>query len=57
MGNLRAAEIPLPLLSQHMPLLYRRVVEGSCAALPEPLVRESVSVVLESYTAATTPGA
>ena len=55
MDNLCAAEIPLPLLSQHLPLQYRRVMEGSCAALPEHLVRESVSVVLESYTAATTP--
>jgi D-tagatose-1,6-bisphosphate aldolase subunit GatZ/KbaZ len=56
MDNLREVEIPLPLLSQHLPLLYRRVAEGSCAALPEPLVQESISLVLESYSAAATPG-
>jgi hypothetical protein len=54
--NLREVEIPLPLLSQHLPLLCRRVTEGSCAALPEPLGQESISLVLESYSAATTPG-
>jgi D-tagatose-1,6-bisphosphate aldolase subunit GatZ/KbaZ len=52
MENLRATSVPLPLMSQYLPLLYRRVVDGRCAESPEALLRESVVVVLEDYAAA-----
>lgn len=56
MRNLARSGIPLPLLSQHLPLQYRRVIEGRCALDPESLVRESVIMVLEDYTSAATAG-
>ena len=55
MRNLGKSGIPLPLLSQHLPLQYRRVIEGRCALDPESLVRESVIMVLEDYAPAATP--
>ncbi len=53
MGNLRGTDIPLPLVSQYVPRIYPRVVEGLCAADPQSLVRESICMVLEDYAAAT----
>jgi len=52
MSNLEAREIPLPLLSQFLPLQHRRIMEGLCEARPAALLRESVLIVLEDYAAA-----
>ncbi|MGA2613150.1 MAG: class II D-tagatose-bisphosphate aldolase, non-catalytic subunit [Spirochaetia bacterium] len=53
MANLRAIEIPLPLLSQYLPLQYRGVIEGRCGSDPDTLVRRSIIAVLEDYASAT----
>jgi D-tagatose-1,6-bisphosphate aldolase subunit GatZ/KbaZ len=50
--NLTGGSIPLPLLSQHLPLQYRAVREGLVAPDPAALLRESVCVVLRQYSAA-----
>ena len=52
MSNLERREIPLPLLSQFLPLQHRRIVAGLCEPGPAALLRESVLIVLEDYAAA-----
>jgi D-tagatose-1,6-bisphosphate aldolase subunit GatZ/KbaZ len=51
-SNLAAAPLPLPLLSQFLPLQYHAVREHKIAADPASLVHESVRVVLRDYSAA-----
>jgi D-tagatose-1,6-bisphosphate aldolase subunit GatZ/KbaZ len=55
MDNLSERRIPLPLLSQFLPLQHRRIAEGRCEADPASLLRESVLMVLEGYSAAVNP--
>ena len=52
LANLAGGSIPLPLLSQHLPLQYRAVREGLVAPEPAALLCESVCVVLRQYSAA-----
>ncbi len=52
MANLAARPLPLPLLSQHLPLLYRAVREGKTSPRPGDLSREAVRLVLKDYSAA-----
>lgn len=47
--NLAAEPIPLPLLSQHLPLQYRKVRQGTLAANPHELILDQVQEVLRSY--------
>jgi len=51
--NLAEKEMPLTLLSQHVPHLYPLIADGRLAAEPQALVRESICLVLEGYAAAT----
>jgi D-tagatose-1,6-bisphosphate aldolase subunit GatZ/KbaZ len=48
-SNLRAREIPLPLLSQYFPAQAPRVLGGTLSADPEALVKDRVCDVLRSY--------
>lgn len=50
--NLKAAGIPEPLLSQHLPRQYMLVRESRLAADPETLAIEAVRTVLRDYAAA-----
>lgn len=47
--NLSAVEIPLPLLSQHLPNQYARVREARLAPRPDALVIDHVQDVLRTY--------
>ncbi|MDQ0771953.1 D-tagatose-1,6-bisphosphate aldolase subunit GatZ/KbaZ [Streptomyces aurantiacus] len=47
--NLSALDIPLPLLSAHLPDQYRRVRTGELAATPRDLVVDRVRDVLRDY--------
>lgn len=52
LDNLARTEIPLTLLSQFLPLQYRRVRENCLRPEPVALLRESVRSVLRDYSAA-----
>ena len=47
--NLRAVEIPFPLISAHLPAQYERVRRGLLAAEPEALAIDRVRDVLRDY--------
>ncbi|MGY3966509.1 tagatose-bisphosphate aldolase subunit KbaZ [Aeromonas enteropelogenes] len=49
LANLAAEPIPLPLLSQHMPLQYRKVRQGTLSANPHDLILDQVQEVLRHY--------
>jgi D-tagatose-1,6-bisphosphate aldolase subunit GatZ/KbaZ len=48
-ANLSALDIPLPLLSAHLPGQYRRVRTGALAATPQDLVVDRIRDVLRDY--------
>jgi D-tagatose-1,6-bisphosphate aldolase subunit GatZ/KbaZ len=52
LANLRATEIPLPVLSAHLPEQYARVRAGDLVADPAALAIDRVRDVLRGYTAA-----
>ncbi|MFQ2037627.1 tagatose-bisphosphate aldolase subunit KbaZ [Aeromonas veronii] len=54
LANLAAEPIPLPLLSQHLPLQYRKVRQGSLSANPHDLILDQVQEVLRHYASACT---
>jgi D-tagatose-1,6-bisphosphate aldolase subunit GatZ/KbaZ len=49
LGNLAAVEIPLPLISQHLPDQYARIRAGELSAEPRALVIDRVRDVLRAY--------
>jgi D-tagatose-1,6-bisphosphate aldolase subunit GatZ/KbaZ len=49
LSNLSAVTIPLPLLSQYLPVQYERVRDGQLDAAPESLVMDHVKQVLRTY--------
>lgn len=49
LANLRAAPIPLALLSQYFPAQYGRVRDGTLAADPEAIIRDRIRDVLRPY--------
>lgn len=51
-ANLRAIDVPLPLLSQFLPNQYQRVRQGSLAPEPTALVIDKVRDVLRAYSSA-----
>jgi D-tagatose-1,6-bisphosphate aldolase subunit GatZ/KbaZ len=53
--NLRAEEIPWPLLSQYMPDQYRKIRAGALTTDPEVIARDRVTDLLDEYLNATTP--
>ena len=48
-------DIPLPLLSAHLPLQYARVRRGELAARPRDLAMDHVRDVLRDYDRASHP--
>jgi D-tagatose-1,6-bisphosphate aldolase subunit GatZ/KbaZ len=56
LANLRQSPPPLALLSQFMPLQYRKIREGRLAARPEDLVRDGIREVLRGYSQALRAG-
>lgn len=54
-ANLRAAGLPLPMLSQHLPLQYDRVRLGLLAGDPEAIAVDHVQQVLRGYSRACSP--
>lgn len=50
--NLAAQEIPLPLLSQYMPVQYSAVRSGELEATPRSLIRHHIMQVTDCYAAA-----
>lgn len=52
MSNLAAADIPLPLLGQYMPLQYAAVRAGELEPKPEALVKHHIRRVTAMYAAA-----
>lgn len=55
LDNLAAQDIPLPLLSAHLPNQYARVRRGELAAEPRELAVDRVRDVLRDYAKACTP--
>ena len=49
LARLHGARIPETLVSQFLPLLYRRVMEGRLQPEPQALLREAVGDVLRVY--------
>jgi len=52
LGNLSTHTIPLPLLSQYLPMQYDRVRDGRLDPAPETLVLDHVQDVLRTYAVA-----
>ncbi|MEN0628810.1 tagatose-bisphosphate aldolase subunit KbaZ [Phytobacter ursingii] len=50
--NLAAIPLPLPLISQYLPLQYNRLREGAIAATPHALVIDHIQDILRQYHAA-----
>ena len=53
--NLAAVELPLPLISAHLPGQYARIRRGELAAQPHDLVIDHVRDVLRAYASACDP--
>jgi D-tagatose-1,6-bisphosphate aldolase subunit GatZ/KbaZ len=51
-SNLADESIPLPLISQYLPLQYAKVREGKIAAMPHELIIDHIQDVLRQYHAA-----
>jgi D-tagatose-1,6-bisphosphate aldolase subunit GatZ/KbaZ len=49
LANLAAVELPLPLISQHLPDQYARIRRGELSAQPHALVIDHVRDVLRAY--------
>jgi D-tagatose-1,6-bisphosphate aldolase subunit GatZ/KbaZ len=50
--NLAAIPLPLPLISQYLPLQYNRLREGAIVATPHALVIDHIQDILRQYHAA-----
>ena len=55
LANLEQQQIPLPLLSQFLPIQYQKVREGRLAADPHSLILDQVQEVLQHYSRACHP--
>ena len=55
LGNLAGVELPLPLISAHLPDQYTRIRRGELAAQPRALVIDHVRDVLRAYARACDP--
>ena len=55
LDNLTAVEIPLPLISQYLPLQYERVMRGQLSADPRALAMDRVKDALRPYSYACHP--
>ncbi|MGF7447659.1 class II D-tagatose-bisphosphate aldolase non-catalytic subunit, partial [Klebsiella michiganensis] len=50
--NLAGEPIPLPLISQYLPLQYVKVREGDLSATPRELIMSHIQDILQQYHAA-----
>ncbi|PYG90399.1 D-tagatose-1,6-bisphosphate aldolase subunit GatZ/KbaZ [Ruminiclostridium sufflavum DSM 19573] len=48
-NNLKIKDIPLPLLSQYMPIQYRKVRDNKLRNDPEALIKDKIGEILEDY--------
>jgi D-tagatose-1,6-bisphosphate aldolase subunit GatZ/KbaZ len=48
-SNLRSVEVPLPLISQFLPLQHDRIREGLLPIDPEAFIRDRLSDILAGY--------
>ncbi|WP_421295491.1 tagatose-bisphosphate aldolase subunit KbaZ [Aeromonas sp. 604534] len=55
LANLEQEQIPLPLLSQYLPIQYQKVREGLLSADPHSLILDQVQEVLRHYSRACCP--
>lgn len=55
LSNLGNREIPLPLLSQHLPLQYERVRNGKLEPVPEAIIMDHIRDALKDYAFACKP--
>jgi D-tagatose-1,6-bisphosphate aldolase subunit GatZ/KbaZ len=55
MENLSAAPIPLTLISQYLPVQYKRIRAGLLENEPEALLKDKIKAVLEDYEFAINP--
>ena len=55
LANLAGVELPLPLISQHLPDQYARIRRGELVAQPRALVIDHVRDVLRAYARACDP--
>lgn len=55
MENLRGTELPLPLISQYLPLQYQKIRMGELRADPVALTMDKVGSVIDDYLAAFAP--
>jgi len=53
--NLRSTQIPLTLISQFMPVQYRKIRNGTLSCDPEALLKDRVVDCIDDYIYATTP--
>ncbi len=54
-ANLRTTDIPLPLLSQFLPVQYQHIREGLIPPDPEAILYDAIRTVLEEYRLAAKP--
>jgi len=47
--NLKKKKIPLPLISQFMPIQYQKIRDGIIKDVPKELVRDNIVNVLDNY--------
>lgn len=55
LANLEQEQIPLPLLSQYLPIQYQKVRAGQLSADPHSLILDQVQEVLRHYSRACCP--
>jgi D-tagatose-1,6-bisphosphate aldolase subunit GatZ/KbaZ len=55
LDNLTAVDIPLPLISQYLPLQYDRVMRGTLTRDPRALAMDRVKDALRPYSSACNP--
>ncbi|MGB2962522.1 MAG: class II D-tagatose-bisphosphate aldolase, non-catalytic subunit [Anaerolineales bacterium] len=54
-SNLTAFEIPLPLISQHLPEIYPKIIQGELPNHPKNWIENKIFSVLKKYHQAITP--
>ena len=55
MKNLSTTPIPLTLVSQYLPVQYKRIRAGLLERKPEALVKDKIKEILEDYESAINP--
>ncbi|WKZ91436.1 tagatose-bisphosphate aldolase subunit GatZ [Chimaeribacter arupi] len=56
LANLQHTDLPLGLLSQHLPVQFQRVLAGQLAATPHALIIDKIQDVLRAYRVGCAPG-